>query len=75
MKQVHKIVHELIWAVEKRAWGTLGTFEPMPEGGGKWRLTQVWQSICGRWNSKCKGPETHLTWLRGHKRASVPGAE
>lgn len=26
-------------------------------------------------DSKCKGPETHLTWLRNHKQASAPGAE
>lgn len=42
----------MTWAVEtrgrQRPWGTLGTFEPMPAGGEKWRLMQVWQSICGR---------------------------
>ena len=26
-------------------------------------------------DSKCKGPEAHLTWLRNHKQARAPGAE
>ena len=28
-----------------------------------------------RQDSKCKGPEAHLTCLRNHKQAKAPGAE